>query len=84
MDERAVFPTAAADVAMQAVREGVARTPSLTWDGVYRRAEADIADAARAAAALDRCGVNRRVPRRVLVNALRTAVEQTASSGRKH
>lgn len=81
MDERAVFPTAAADVAMQAVREGVARTPGLTWDGVYRRAEADIAAAARAATALDRCGAVRRIPRRILVDAMRKAVEQTCSSG---
>ena len=42
MDEAAVFPHEAADVAMQAVRDGVARV-ILDRDVVYKNAEADIA-----------------------------------------
>jgi malate dehydrogenase (oxaloacetate-decarboxylating) len=42
MDESEVFAIQAADVAQQAVKEGVARL-SLTWQQVYDRAKADIA-----------------------------------------
>lgn len=41
MDEAAVFPQEASDVAMQAIRDGVARVP-LSKEEVYKRAEADI------------------------------------------
>lgn len=41
MDEADVFPIEAADVAMQAVKDGVARI-NLTWQEAYDRAKADI------------------------------------------
>jgi len=41
MDEAAVFPTEAADVAMAAIKDGVARIP-MTWQEAYDRAERDI------------------------------------------
>jgi malate dehydrogenase (oxaloacetate-decarboxylating) len=41
MDETEVFPREAADVAEQAVREGVARI-ALTWEEAYQKAGADI------------------------------------------
>ncbi|MDR0554513.1 MAG: NADP-dependent malic enzyme [Treponema sp.] len=42
MEETEVFAHEAADVALQAIKEGVARI-NLSWDEVYRRAKADIA-----------------------------------------
>ncbi len=42
MDETDVFAQQAADVAMQAIKEGVARV-ELTWDEVYQKTKADIA-----------------------------------------
>ncbi len=42
MDETDVFAQQAADVAMQAIKEGVARV-ELTWDEVYQQTKADIA-----------------------------------------
>lgn len=47
MDEIGVFPQEAADVAMQAIKEGVARI-ELSFDDVYNRAQRDIDDARRA------------------------------------
>ncbi|MDP2791845.1 MAG: NADP-dependent malic enzyme, partial [Rectinemataceae bacterium] len=44
MDESEVFAIQAADVAMKAIEEGVARV-TMTWDEVYNRAKADIAAA---------------------------------------
>ncbi|MDD2550423.1 MAG: NADP-dependent malic enzyme [Bacteroidales bacterium] len=41
MDEADVFPIEAADVAMQAIKDGVARKP-VTWDEAYRMAKQDI------------------------------------------
>ena len=83
MDERALYPTEAADVAMAAAREGVARESNLTWRGVYDRAALDISAAARASDALRKCGVIKDIPRRLAVEALRAAIEQTASRQHK-
>ncbi len=41
MDEADVFPIEAADVAMQAIEDGVARL-EMTWDEAYEKAKADI------------------------------------------
>ncbi|HNV52999.1 MAG TPA: NADP-dependent malic enzyme, partial [Tenuifilaceae bacterium] len=41
MDEADVFPVEAADVAMQAIKDGVART-KMTWDEAYQMAKKDI------------------------------------------
>ena len=41
MDEKDVFPKEAADVAMQAIKDGVARI-ELSWDEVFNMAKADI------------------------------------------
>ncbi len=46
MDEADVFPKVAADVAMQAIEDGVARL-ELSWQDAYQKAKADI-DSARA------------------------------------
>ena len=44
MDETEVFAKEAADVAVQAVKDGVARVPK-TWDEVYKKTMADIQEA---------------------------------------
>jgi malate dehydrogenase (oxaloacetate-decarboxylating) len=41
MDEADVFPIEAADVAVQAIKDGVARI-EMTWDEAYQKAKADI------------------------------------------
>ncbi len=41
MDEAAVFPTESADVAIQAIRDGVARI-EMSWDAAYQKAKKDI------------------------------------------
>ncbi len=41
MDEAEVFPIEAADVAIQAIKDGVARV-NLSWDEAYQKAKADI------------------------------------------
>jgi malate dehydrogenase (oxaloacetate-decarboxylating) len=46
MEETEVYAVEAADVAQQAIKEGVARV-NLSWDEVYQRAKGDI-EAARA------------------------------------
>ena len=46
MDEAAVFPTEAADVAVQAIKDGVARI-NMTWEEAYARAERDITQSRR-------------------------------------
>ncbi|KAL7717370.1 Malic enzyme [Entamoeba marina] len=44
MDEPGIFPKEAADVAMQAIKDGVARVTDLTWQQVYDMAQKDIAE----------------------------------------
>ena len=41
MDEATVFPVESADVAMQAIKDGVARIP-MTWDEAFAKAKEDI------------------------------------------
>ncbi len=41
MDEADIFPVEAADVAMQAIKDGVARV-QMTWEEAYKKAKADI------------------------------------------
>jgi malate dehydrogenase (oxaloacetate-decarboxylating) len=41
MDEAAVFPVEAADVAMQAIKDGVARV-EMTWQEAFDKAKKDI------------------------------------------
>jgi malate dehydrogenase (oxaloacetate-decarboxylating) len=41
MDETEVFPAEAADVAMQAIKDGVARK-EMTWQEAFDQAKADI------------------------------------------
>jgi len=75
MDETEVFAIEAADVAVQAVKEGVARTP-LSWDEVHARALADIKEARSATEDLMKLGHIKSPPESMLQEALDWAVAQ--------
>ena len=73
MQETEVFAVEAADVAQQAIKEGVARL-NLSWDEVYNRAKADI-DASRALAEdLKKLGHIKEPPMEMLEKALEEAI----------
>lgn len=73
MEETEVFAVEAADVAEQAVKEGVARTP-LSWDEVYARAKADIAASRALAGDLMASGQIAQPPAEMLEKALASAI----------
>jgi malate dehydrogenase (oxaloacetate-decarboxylating) len=75
MEETDVFAREAADVAAQAVAEGVARV-KLSWDEVYARAKADIAAARSAIGDMQRLGHVATPPESMLKEALDWAVAQ--------
>ena len=75
MDEPDVFPHEAADVAMQAVEEGLARV-SLSHDAAFAQAAADITKAREAVHMLIDQGLIERPPQSMLQEALDWAIEQ--------
>ena len=75
MDETDVFAMEAADVAMQAVKEGVARTP-MTWDQVHDRAMADILEARKTTDDLMKLGHIKTPPQSMIQAALDWAVAE--------
>lgn len=74
MEETEVFAVEAADVAMQAISEGVARL-ELSWDEVYQRARADIASARGLVADMQKLGHIQEPPQELLEQALQAAIE---------
>lgn len=74
MEETDVFAQEAADVAMQAIKEGVARV-DLSWEEVYRRAAADIAAARSLVEDMKRLGHIQEPPAELLEQALARAVD---------
>jgi malate dehydrogenase (oxaloacetate-decarboxylating) len=74
MEETDVFAQEAADVAEEAIREGVARI-NLTWDEVYQKARADIQAARSLVEDMRRLGHIQEPPAELLENALTGAVE---------
>jgi malate dehydrogenase (oxaloacetate-decarboxylating) len=80
MEESAVFPHVAADVAMQAIADGVARVP-LSRDEVHRRAEADISYSQRLLDSMIAEGFIRQPPQEMLDEALAWAVAQVRGPG---
>ncbi|HON14151.1 MAG TPA: NADP-dependent malic enzyme [Treponema sp.] len=74
MEETEVFAVEAADVAMQAISEGVARL-ELSWDEVYKRARADIASARGLVADMQKLGHIQEPPQELLEQALQAAIE---------
>jgi malate dehydrogenase (oxaloacetate-decarboxylating) len=74
MEETEVFAQEAADVAEQAIKEGVARI-SLTWEEVYQKAKADIAAARSVVEDLKKLGHIQEPPAKLLEEALAKAIE---------
>ena len=74
MEETEVFAVEAADVAQQAIKEGVARI-TLSWDEVYNRAKADIAAARALVEDMKKTGHIKEPPAELLENALAKAIE---------
>ena len=75
MDEAAVFPQEASDVAMQAIQDGVARV-LLSKEEVYKRAEADITYSRKLMDTLMAAGFVRQPPQAMLDESLQWAVAQ--------
>jgi malate dehydrogenase (oxaloacetate-decarboxylating) len=77
MDEAGVFPEEAADVAMMAIKDGVARI-KLSREEVYARAAEDIKDAREMITHLTENGFIKQPPQSMLDNALDWAVKQVS------
>ncbi len=77
MDEAAVFPTEAADVANAAMEDGVARV-HMSWDEVFRKAEEDIKAARSLTQHLMDAGYIPRIPESMVEEALTWAVAQVS------
>ena len=75
MEEADVFPVEAADVAMQAMKDGVARI-SMTRDEAYKRAKADIEQARSMSKLLVDTDYIKAPPQKMLQDALDWAIEQ--------
>lgn len=74
MEETDVFAQEAADVAMQAIKEGVARV-NLSWDEVYQQAAADIAAARSLVEDMEKMGHIQEPPMELLEQALARAID---------
>jgi malate dehydrogenase (oxaloacetate-decarboxylating) len=75
MDEADVFPVEAADVAVQAIKDGVARK-QLTWDEVYQIAKKDIDYSRSMASLLHEHGYTPDPPAEMLEEALQYTISQ--------
>ena len=75
MQETEVFAVEAADVAMQAIAEGVARL-TLSWEEVYNRAKADIAAARALVQDMEQLGHIKEPPQEFMEAALAQAIEE--------
>jgi malate dehydrogenase (oxaloacetate-decarboxylating) len=81
MEETSIFAQEAADVAMQAVKEGVARV-ELSWEEVYRRAEADIAAAHKLVEDMEKLGHIKEIPASMLSDTLKQSIEAIKSNAK--
>ena len=75
MEEVDVFAQEAADVAQQAIAEGVARV-ELSWEEVYKRAKADISAARAVVEDMKKFGHIKEPPVEMLEGALAKAIEE--------
>lgn len=75
MEETEVFAREAADVAMQAIKDGVARVTD-TWENIYAKAMADIKASRKAAKDLMDLGHIKEPPREMLDKALEEAIAE--------
>ena len=74
-EEASVFPHEAADVAMQAIKDGVARN-TLTWDEAFQKAKKDIEHARGLTASLMNEGFIEKPPMAMIQSALEWAINQ--------
>jgi len=79
MEDEDVFAVEAADVAMKAIEEGVARI-NLTWQEAFDRASADIRESRGATKALSESGFIPEPPPSMIESALEFARESILSS----
>ncbi len=77
MSEASVFPQEAADVAMQAIKDGVARV-KMTWDEAFNKAKEDIDYARGLTDKLTKDGYIKTAPQEMIQEALNWAVEQVS------
>lgn len=75
MDEMDVFPVESADVAMQAIEEGVARI-TMTWEEAFNKAKFDIQYAQDLTKKMTELNFIPQVPQEILQNALKWAIDQ--------
>jgi malate dehydrogenase (oxaloacetate-decarboxylating) len=75
MEEASVFPHEAADVAMQAIKDGVARI-NMTWEQAFQKAKKDIEHARGLTRTLMDKGFIEEPPAAMIKNALAYAIEQ--------
>lgn len=75
MDEASVFPQEAADVAMQAIKDGVART-NMTHKEVFEKARKDIEDARALTTELMGKGWIKEPPQNLLEESLQEAIQK--------
>ena len=78
MEETDVYAREAADVAMQAIKEGVARR-QLSWDEVYTRTAEDIAAARKLYKDMEERGHIAEPPRELLEEAMAAAIDAVRS-----
>ncbi|MCL1814532.1 MAG: NADP-dependent malic enzyme [Treponema sp.] len=83
MDDPEIFAVEAADVAEQAVKEGVARI-NLSWDEVYKRTKADIALSRALVEDMKKSNYIKEPPAEMLEAALKEAVESVKSAAVVH
>ena len=74
MNESGVFPIVAADVAMQAIEDGVARL-NLSWQQVFDQAKADIDSTRQLTSDLMETNIIKAPPIEMLENALQAAIK---------
>jgi malate dehydrogenase (oxaloacetate-decarboxylating) len=79
MEDPDVFAVEAADVAMKAIEEGVARV-ALSWQEAFDRAAADIRESRAATKILAEAGFIKEPPREMLDDALEYAIAKTVSA----
>ncbi len=76
MEDEEVFAVEAADVAMQAVKEGLARV-NMSWDEAYKRAKEGIAESRAITKHLMEAGFIKEPPKEMYEEALAYAIEKT-------
>ena len=75
MNDEDVFAVEAADVAMQAIKEGLARI-AITWDEAFKRAKAEIAESRALTQQLMDSGFIKEPPQDFFNQAMDYAIEQ--------